>query len=846
MKRFILLFIVSLLAACGGDGEPRPATTPSPTPWPTVAPTLTASAPTLAPALATAGSTRTTQPPTRAASSELGSGPLPARAGEATLGPPVSACAGEGLSLAEDGTLYTWGQRDGAACASAVDLATRAVEPADPAALPPAPDDLLEASDAARSRVFVAENGTVVAYDGQGHAIGPVLVLPPATPEGFSLDTALRFDETVDRLYLSYRDYDGQDWMAMADLATGETISDVPIPSGSWALAMGAEGGRVLAADADTLIVLDGATLELVDRLALSRRPASAVVDPTGRRLFVTDAGGGLHVLDATTLIEQDRLPGVGTGVDLDPRLARLYVGDRYSGGVNVLDLATLEPRGRIPQSGRPVASPADGRVYILEEDLCQADGVTLQLLAGRTTRDGGCEGCVHLSDVVVDPTSGQVYTATYGLLAGKPAPTSQAAVDPETGRAFVARTTGGYQPVYSLSLYPDLTLGEPLRWLDGLYGQLLYNPVGTQLYLAHDGRLLFLHGQTLELLGGVTIGDDLRLLAVDGVSGQLYAAQGERLLRFELRDALPDALPPEPVAQLPGPVYGIAISPAFAQDATLFVRATAVTTGRSDLYRSRDGGQSWVRLRGGLPYPPNDMVFGSNGQLYVALSAVGWRTAATAASWGEGVYVSGDGGATWRPDGTGLTHLRIGRLHVADDGALYALAAAAVEPGAAASGPTIWNRPLDQDWIPVPVPEAGPLRLEEYAVPDAYTQAVQAHWHELTGGGPLYQAWAEELRRSDDAGRTWYTVGRGPTDYAEQVVSGSAGVYWVDSQDLWRTTDEGQTWAALRHPVLADDPPFTVMVADVDGAETLFLGTAGGRVLVLPVGEAEWGALQR
>jgi DNA-binding beta-propeller fold protein YncE/photosystem II stability/assembly factor-like uncharacterized protein len=785
------------------------------------------------------------EPPARATSLELGSVPLPVEVGEATLGPPVPACAGEGLSLAEDGTLYTWGQRDGAACASAVDLATGTVEPVAPAPPPPAPDDLLEVSDAARSRVFVAENGTVVAYDGQGNAIGPVLVLPPATPEGFSVDTALRFDATADRLYLSYRDYDGQDWMAMADLATGESISDVPIPAAPWALATAPAGGRVLVADADTLIVLDGATLEPVDRLALARRPASAVVDPTGTRLFVSDAGGDLHVLDATTMVEQDRLPGLGTGVDLDPQLGRLYVGDRYSGGVNVLDLATLEPLGRIPQPGRPVASPADGRVYILEEDLYRADGATLQLLAGRTTRVSGCEGCVSLSDAVVDPTSGQVYTTTYGILGGKPSPTSQAAVDPRTGRAFVARTTAGYQPVYSLSLYPDLALGEPLRWLDGLYGQLLYNPVGAQLYLAHDGRLLFLDGQTLELLGGVTTGDASRLLAVDGVSGQLYAAQGERLLRFELWDALPAAPPLEPVAQLPGPVYGIAISPAFAQDATLFVRATAVVTGRSDLYRSRDGGQSWVRLGDGLPYPPNDLVFGSDGRLYAALSAIGWQTAPTAASWGEGVYVSGDGGATWRPDGAGLTHLRVGRLHVADDGVLYALAAAAVAPGAAASGPTIWTRPHDQDWRPVPVPEAGPLRLEEYAVPDAYTQAVQAYWHELSGGGPLYQAWGQELRRSDNGGRTWYTVGRGPTDYAEQVVSGSVGVYWVDSQTLCRTTDEGGTWAALRHPALAGEPPFTVVVTDVGGAETLFLGTASGQVLVLPVQEAQWEPLQ-
>jgi photosystem II stability/assembly factor-like uncharacterized protein len=143
-------------------------------------------------------------------------------------------------------------------------------------------------------------------------------------------------------------------------------------------------------------------------------------------------------------------------------------------------------------------------------------------------------------------------------------------------------------------------------------------------------------------------------------------------------------------------------------------------------------------------------------------------------------------------------------------------------------------------------VPAAGPLRLEEYAVPADYTAAVEAYWHELTGGGPRYQAWGAELRRSDDGGRTWYPVGRGPADYADQVVVGSAGLYWVGPQALWRTTDEGGTWAALRHPALADAPPFTAVVAVVDGAETLFLGTAAGQVLVLPVFDATWDELQR
>ncbi len=852
MKQWILFLVVFSLAACGGDDGPRPVPT-SATPEPTASPTESEPTLTVAPVVSTPTSTHKDVEPATPLPSPTAPSPsnlygltssrlLPVQVAETTLDTSASVCAGDGLSVISDGTVYTLGWRDDQPCASAIDLKTGSVAPADPSALPPLSDATLEAFDPTRERVYIAESGVVTAFDTDGQEIGPVLTLPPGEPKGASSDTGLRLDEATNRLYLSYQDFDGQAWIASADLTTGEIVADVPVPGGPWALT---DDGRILFADESTLLILDGADLEVIGRLSLSRRPVAAVADPTGSRLFVADAGGDLHVLDSTTLAELDRLPGVGAALDLDPRLGQLYLGDRYSGGVHIFDHATLEPLGRIPQPGQPVASPADGMIYILEEDVYQANGATLQLATSRTTRNSGCSGCVYPTGIVVDPRRSQVYTITYGVWIGKPGPTDQATVDPLTGHAYVAHTTGGYQPVYSLALFPDLAQGQPIRWIDGLYGQPLYNSVSDQLYLALNDRLLFLEGQTLELLGGITVGDQLKLLTIDASNGWLYAAQEDRLLAFETKGPVAQASAPETIEQLPGPIYGIVVSPAFAQDATLFVQATNWETGRFDMYRSHDGGQSWERLGGALPGPPNDLVFAPDGRLYAALAAIGWRAAPEAAIQGEGVYVSEDGGDSWQAYNTGLTHLRVGRLHVKDSGVLFAQTAASPELGHAASGPTIWSRPPGQDWTPLAVPDAGPLRLVDYAIPATYTLAVRAYWHELTGGGSLYQAWGGELRRSDDGGQTWQTVGPGPTDYAEDVVSGKESIYWIGPDALWRSTDAGNTWAALAHSAL-DGPPFAMTVADVNGAETLFMGTEAGQVLIVSVSEANWKSLDR
>ncbi len=722
------------------------------------------------------------------------------------------------------------------------------------------------AVDPAWGRLYAAGD-QVLAFDLEsGQELDSVLSVPRGEPEGFVSPERLRLDPSSGRLYLSYVGFDGDQWLAMANPDGERSVVDLPLPAGPWALT---PEGNVLAADEQTLVLLDGECVcrdptrpcppcPPQRRVSLTRRPQQAQVSSTDARLFVTDGGGDLHILSALSLEEVGRLRGVGGYVSLDPSLNQLYVGDRYSGGIHVFDLTLLsqapeeslndlEPIGFIPQPGRPIASPADGLIYILEESVYRANGDSLDLLTWRTTRDDGCTGCPSPTDVIVDPNTGLTATTIRYEQAGKPGHAQQAAVDPKSGRAFVATTSGGYQPVYRLFVFPDLNLTGAERWIDGLYGPLSYNPVSDQLYLLAGGRrLLRLTGGGLELLGSVDLEAESRGLTLDPVTGRFYLAQGWQVT---ILDESAESPPPEPVSGLPNFINSIVPAPNFAESRTLFASAYDAEIDAVFLYRSTNDGVGWERIRGGLPFVPSDLAWGPDGTIYAAMGQANWRAWPQYATWGEGVYRSRDGGQTWQPDNAGLAHLRVTRLG-ADEENLYALSASTLDPSSNVSGPTVWGRPFSPSleitgtlgWGRVEVPDTEPLGTVSPDGLYTYTQQVQAWWHALQDR-PLYQGVGADLERSDDNGLTWEVVGSGPSETVLTVQAGldNRTVYWVDAETLWRSTNGGRSWAALRHPGLAAGPPSVVTVADVEGAETLFLGTPDGRVLILPADEAEW-----
>jgi len=702
-------------------------------------------------------------------------------------------------------------------------------------------------ADPRRGRVYGYRPGSqIVGFDAaSGQPLGMVFGIPQPEPEGFTVINPaekLHVDPATGRVTVVYADFDLGTWAASFDPATGVGVADVQIPAGApWAV--DATRGRLVAGGRDFLLGLDTATLEPVWRMALSRAPVSAAVAPEDGIIFVGDAGGDVHVLDLQTHDELRLLPGVGGTVDVDPAQGWLYAGDEFTAGVSVYDLATMEQRGIIPQPGRPTASPADGKVYILEEGVYIGDGTALAVIEGRTVRNAGCNGCTAPTDVVVDPQRGIKHVTTYGTWVGKPGPTSHVTVDPLIGRAFVARTTGGYRVVYTLAAYADLTLEQELAWRDGVYGLPIHNPATDHLYVAEGSRLLVLEGETLDLIGWLYANErSLVPAAVDSRSGRTYVLSGHQVLVLEGTGGRWKTPPPQPVTRLPGPPEGIVPLP----NGTMFVRAYDQDRYTSGLYRSTDRGQTWVELTGGLPGAPNDLAFTPAGTLYAAMVSTAWRAETEEASWGEGVYRSDDGGDTWAPFSQGLAHLRVGRIHADASGNVTLLAAGTWPEQTGWPVPTIWRLGEDERWGQAEVVGTGPFIGPDGGVPLTYTQAIDAAWHTFTGAGALYRSWGGDLQRSADGGLTWDTIETGPVDYGVAVLKGLGdppAIYWLTWDAVYRSTDGGAGWGRLSHPALADDAPSTVAVGEWGGEETLFVGTEAGEVLVLRATEAEWRA---
>jgi photosystem II stability/assembly factor-like uncharacterized protein len=280
------------------------------------------------------------------------------------------------------------------------------------------------------------------------------------------------------------------------------------------------------------------------------------------------------------------------------------------------------------------------------------------------------------------------------------------------------------------------------------------------------------------------------------------------------------------PQAGLPGKctfATALAVSPAYAEDRTLFAGVTG-----SGIFRSIDGGGLWQPASGGLP---------GMHVLQLALSSgfVRDRTLVAVLA-GKPLQRSVDGGASWQPVGEMSARLLALSPEFDQDSTLAAYGYVVGHPGSAVGV----SRDRGDHWqtLPAPVSDTGSLVL--LSVAPAF-----AKWHVVFGlddEGRLF--------RSPDGAATWQPVlntgvsqiaggqmAYGPDENRRTVLllvrASQPGAAGGLSGKLFRSPDGGQTWTAL-NPGANLVPTAMALSPDFARDGLLYLGTADGRVLEL------------
>ncbi len=410
----------------------------------------------------------------------------------------------------------------------------------------------------------------------------------------------------------------------------------------------------------------------------------------------------------------------------------------------------------------------------------------------------------------------------------------------PDEGRIYAARGDGVV--VYQAGTTQELDLGSGL--------QFDYYLPGSQVILSLlEPRILAFDAHTWEPLGSIPYEPIHRM---DPVGQRLYAWAGAQMTVLSFTGSAPQ--PPEPAEAWPAgqpfePVQAVYLSPAFARDRTLFVAAG------QQLLRSTDGGASWVRLRGGLP-TVNTLAQQAQTRLAVSPAYAEDHTLFAGGRLGDrlglGVWRSTDGGNTWQPAWQGLRHRLVYDLVIspafAQDHTLFAYCFGG-EGGPflyrSQDGGASWALFAAPPLVTPSAPSQGPLPPPEELLPapEALTQ---------------FKADGKSVLRSTDGGRTWQTVLSRPDSYAHvraivpsPRLASDRQVFALYEDLLYRSTDGGDTWQVADDDVLVQydyRSAFTSLaVGEADGGQlALFLGDFSGAVLRVDPAQVRWEARPR
>ncbi|MFO0984320.1 MAG: hypothetical protein U1E76_21785 [Planctomycetota bacterium] len=203
----------------------------------------------------------------------------------------------------------------------------------------------------------IAAAGTILLADGGGRA-----GLDLAVDLGHQRACVLRAEGRLD----------------LVDLAARQQLASAELRAAITACAITRGGARVACALAreDAVLLLDGAQLRVLARVALGDSPAALRFDDTGQLLYV--GGARLHTVDVITaeVLGQGRcsLPAAASTAGIlalghDPARARVYVANRDENSVGVVDVQSpqqLHCLGLVPTDRAPRAALTDGRQLVI------------------------------------------------------------------------------------------------------------------------------------------------------------------------------------------------------------------------------------------------------------------------------------------------------------------------------------------------------------------------------------------------------------------------------------------------------------------------------------------------
>ena len=609
--------------------------------------------------------------------------------------------------------------------------------------------------------------------------------------------------------------------------------------------------GRLLVGSTNdhALVPIDIDSGTVAPRLAVGLEVDEVIVDEATDQLYVSESSGWVHVLDRETYGERGRVYG-GRHIGLDASRGLLYAGDARLSEVTAFDTASLQVQGTLRQSGKPRPNPVTGEVVVVNRRFYVLDGESGEprgvLLPDVGLPAEECPGCYYpiAVEVTIDARRGLTATTTYMPWPGKPGPQESIDYDPASGKAYYSLLTGGYVHYGTVGIYADLGRlqtylrpgsstggrGYPTHSLDGLSGYIRLDPDARRLYVVRGRFLFVLDSETLDRVGYVDAVDwTPRIAAVDSALGRLYAPREDRLVVWTRTGGAPLPLLPHQSMVVTNTVRAIQASPNFAADQTL------LATIDGQLCRSTDGGETWQRLRGGLPeLAPYPMAAVASFSPNYAQDRTIFYSASLGETHGEGVYRSTDGGETWHWSSDGLYDLRVYE-HVfspryAQDATL--LAYAHTKTGKAVYRSTDrgqrWQlvvRQIEQGKPPLPHP-ADLLGITAYA--------------------PQYRCDYDSLcERSADGGRTWAPLDTG-TFHMGRLIGYALSpqfdrdhtAYWLTENALYRYDDEAQRGEICTDAPLYGPRDYTkyfsgIATAATSGtSHTLFVGSNAGEFL--------------